>query len=243
VLPVCPHAGETEARGRADDAPRAARLLVAAVAVPRWTRQLLNDMEVICADCGCRVDRGVVVARCERYPECCCGDLPVRSPSWSPGSGAGRMRDRAQQGSRPSVLAARPDHARRADAGAEREFALVGEAGAGDERSLATCGPTEYLGVDVCETGLIRNLPHTTAPTRSPSGSDRWRSRAATGCLRHRPSPDPTAASRPSETGPAAREVPRGPVISSPPLVPHRARQVTRRARSQLGRASRRRSR
>jgi hypothetical protein len=64
------------------------------------------------------------------------------------------MRDRAQQRSRPSVLAARPDHARRADASAHRESALVREPEAGDERSLATCGPTEYLGVDVCEVEL-----------------------------------------------------------------------------------------
>ena len=35
-------------------------------------------MEITCADCGCRVDRGVIVEPCERHPECCYRDLPVR---------------------------------------------------------------------------------------------------------------------------------------------------------------------
>jgi hypothetical protein len=34
-------------------------------------------MEVTCADCSCRVDQGVIIEPCERYPECCCRDLPV----------------------------------------------------------------------------------------------------------------------------------------------------------------------
>lgn len=29
-----------------------------------------------CADCGCIVERGVIVTPCEMYPECCCRDLP-----------------------------------------------------------------------------------------------------------------------------------------------------------------------
>jgi hypothetical protein len=35
-------------------------------------------MEIICADCGCLVDRGVIVTPCGKHPECCCRDLPVR---------------------------------------------------------------------------------------------------------------------------------------------------------------------
>jgi hypothetical protein len=36
-------------------------------------------MEIACADCGCVVDRGVIVTRCDRHPCCCCGELPVRA--------------------------------------------------------------------------------------------------------------------------------------------------------------------
>jgi hypothetical protein len=32
-------------------------------------------MELTCANCGCRVDRGVLVTPCDRYPDCCCADL------------------------------------------------------------------------------------------------------------------------------------------------------------------------
>ena len=35
-------------------------------------------MEIRCADCGCVVDRGVILERCASHPGCCCGDLPVR---------------------------------------------------------------------------------------------------------------------------------------------------------------------
>jgi hypothetical protein len=35
-------------------------------------------MEITCADCGCRVDRGTIVERCEKQPGCCCDDLPLR---------------------------------------------------------------------------------------------------------------------------------------------------------------------
>jgi hypothetical protein len=34
-------------------------------------------VEIACADCGCVVDSGVVVARCDA-PDCCCAHLPVR---------------------------------------------------------------------------------------------------------------------------------------------------------------------
>jgi hypothetical protein len=34
-------------------------------------------MELACAECGCRVDRGVIVERCAKHPGCCCKDLPV----------------------------------------------------------------------------------------------------------------------------------------------------------------------
>jgi hypothetical protein len=37
-------------------------------------------MEIACADCGCVVDRGVVVAPCPRNPDCCCQGLSVRKP-------------------------------------------------------------------------------------------------------------------------------------------------------------------
>jgi len=32
-------------------------------------------VEIACADCGCLVDRGVVLVRCGD-PECCCRELP-----------------------------------------------------------------------------------------------------------------------------------------------------------------------
>jgi hypothetical protein len=35
-------------------------------------------MEIICADCGCLVDRGVIVTPCDAYPNCCCAELSVR---------------------------------------------------------------------------------------------------------------------------------------------------------------------
>lgn len=43
-------------------------------------------MEMHCADCGCRVDRGVRVEMCGD-PACCCRDLPVRGEH--PGSDDG----------------------------------------------------------------------------------------------------------------------------------------------------------
>jgi hypothetical protein len=36
-------------------------------------------MEITCAECGCRVDGGVIVKPCEKHPSCCCHDLPVRN--------------------------------------------------------------------------------------------------------------------------------------------------------------------
>jgi hypothetical protein len=35
-------------------------------------------MEIICADCGCVVDRGVIIELCEKHPGRCCRDLRVR---------------------------------------------------------------------------------------------------------------------------------------------------------------------
>jgi hypothetical protein len=37
-------------------------------------------MEITCADCGCLVDRGVIIQRCETHPDCCCHELRVREP-------------------------------------------------------------------------------------------------------------------------------------------------------------------
>jgi hypothetical protein len=37
-------------------------------------------MEMTCAGCGCRVDRGEIVERCEQYPDCCCQHLRLREP-------------------------------------------------------------------------------------------------------------------------------------------------------------------
>jgi hypothetical protein len=34
-------------------------------------------MEIACAGCGCVVDRGVIIERCESHPSCCCGELLV----------------------------------------------------------------------------------------------------------------------------------------------------------------------
>jgi len=33
-------------------------------------------VEITCADCGCLVDRGIVITPCDRYPTCCCAHLP-----------------------------------------------------------------------------------------------------------------------------------------------------------------------
>jgi hypothetical protein len=42
-----------------------------------------HDMKIECAECGCLVDRGVVVRRCDR-PDCCCADLPDGSGGATP---------------------------------------------------------------------------------------------------------------------------------------------------------------
>jgi hypothetical protein len=53
--------------------------LVGTVAVPRRVQPLLRRaVEFVCADCGCLVDRGVIVTPCEAYPNCCCVELSVR---------------------------------------------------------------------------------------------------------------------------------------------------------------------
>ena len=36
-------------------------------------------MNIICAECGCLVDCGVITEPCDKYPARCCTDLPVRS--------------------------------------------------------------------------------------------------------------------------------------------------------------------
>jgi hypothetical protein len=34
-------------------------------------------MEITCADCGCLVERGIVIVPCDQHPDCCCGALPL----------------------------------------------------------------------------------------------------------------------------------------------------------------------
>jgi len=34
-------------------------------------------MEISCADCGCLVERGVIVQPSGCYPDCCCAELPL----------------------------------------------------------------------------------------------------------------------------------------------------------------------
>lgn len=41
-------------------------------------------MDMGCAECGCVVNRGVIVGACDRYPECCCRDLSVKTGSGAP---------------------------------------------------------------------------------------------------------------------------------------------------------------
>jgi hypothetical protein len=41
------------------------------------------QVEIVCADCGCVVDRGVVLVRCGNA-ECCCRDLPDRESTSIP---------------------------------------------------------------------------------------------------------------------------------------------------------------
>jgi len=79
VLPLCQGPGQAEAGDRAGDAPRTAGALVAAGALSGRVQPLLTAMEIACADCGCVVDRGVIVRRCDGHPRCCCGELPERS--------------------------------------------------------------------------------------------------------------------------------------------------------------------
>lgn len=35
-------------------------------------------MQITCAECGCRVEGGIIVECCEQHPGCCCRELPVR---------------------------------------------------------------------------------------------------------------------------------------------------------------------
>lgn len=41
-------------------------------------------MEMGCAECGCVVNRGVIVGACDRYPECCCQDLSLKENGGNP---------------------------------------------------------------------------------------------------------------------------------------------------------------
>ena len=34
-------------------------------------------MEIACAECGCLVERGLIIKPCDEYPDCCCTDLPL----------------------------------------------------------------------------------------------------------------------------------------------------------------------
>lgn len=42
------------------------------------SRATVMPMEIICAECGCLVDRGEVIRRCDTQ-DCCCKDLPDRA--------------------------------------------------------------------------------------------------------------------------------------------------------------------
>jgi hypothetical protein len=46
--------------------------------VPKVVSWQTCDVDILCAECGCRVERGVIVEPCDRYPACCCTGLPVR---------------------------------------------------------------------------------------------------------------------------------------------------------------------
>lgn len=52
------------------------RAIVVQGAVPARVQPLL--MEIVCAECGCLVERGVIIKPCEQHPGCCCVDLRVR---------------------------------------------------------------------------------------------------------------------------------------------------------------------
>ena len=72
-------AQQAQAGAGTDDSPCAAWAVVATVAAPRRVQPLLRGtMAITCAECGCLVDRGVIVTPCDAYPECCCTDLPLR---------------------------------------------------------------------------------------------------------------------------------------------------------------------
>lgn len=42
--------------------------------------RMMIAVEILCADCGCLVDRGVRITVCDDV-NCCCRDLPVREAS------------------------------------------------------------------------------------------------------------------------------------------------------------------
>ena len=45
------------------------------------------DMEILCAACGCLVERGEIVTPCAKHPDCCCGNLSIR-PAGQPAESA-----------------------------------------------------------------------------------------------------------------------------------------------------------
>ena len=60
-------------------------------------RTTLVSVEIRGADCGCLVERGVVVERCEN-PDCCCRDLPdKRQPGELPEKGQGWARSQIRR--------------------------------------------------------------------------------------------------------------------------------------------------
>lgn len=44
-------------------------------------------MAMGCAECGCVVNRGVIVGACDRHPGCCCRDLAVQDNASDPSQG------------------------------------------------------------------------------------------------------------------------------------------------------------
>jgi aminoglycoside 6'-N-acetyltransferase len=41
-------------------------------------------VELTCADCGCLVERGVVITPCDRHPACCCQHLATKAVTFRP---------------------------------------------------------------------------------------------------------------------------------------------------------------
>jgi hypothetical protein len=86
VLPVRTRARPSKGRDPTpdpeDEIASGELVVVASGAVPRRLRSLL--MEITCAGCGCVVDRGVIITRCDTHPRCCCGELRLADELESP---------------------------------------------------------------------------------------------------------------------------------------------------------------